>query len=170
MRRCSSWNLAKDAEPRLVEPDILGNLTPADTPESLPTVATLPEETSFLHQQALTPFLNEVRTERVAEIERISEHVEISLTEVLNKLDQEIGRASNEVTEQVVGSQGRLAFAERRHDEANARRERRRLELQRQKALTLQGVERYDKCSCSPASRRRTIPKSSGFVPMKKPK
>ena len=134
--------LAGDAEPRLVETDILGNLTPGDTPSSLPTVAGMPEETDFLHQQALTPFLNNVRTERVAEIERISEHVEISLTEVLNKLDMEIGRASNEIAEQVVGAQGRLAMAETRYDEANSRRERRRLEFQRQKALTIQGVER----------------------------
>ena len=134
--------LAEDAEPRLVDPDILGNLTPTNIPSSLPTVAALPEDTNFLYQQALTPFLNKVRMERVAEIERISEHVEISLTEVLNQLDQEIGRASNEIVEQVVGAQGRLAMAETRYDEANARRERRRLELQQQKALTLQGVER----------------------------
>ena len=134
--------LAEDNKRRLVDPDILGNLTPAGNPDQLPAVATLPEDTGFLHQQALTPFLNDVRTERIAEVDRISEHVEISLTEVLNQLDQEIGRASNEIVEQVVGAQGRLAIAETRYDEANARRERRRLEFRRQKALTLQGVER----------------------------
>ena len=134
--------LAEGAAPKLVEPDILGNLIPVDIPERLPDVAIWPEDTDFLHQQALTPFLNEVQTERVAEIERISDHVEISLTEVLNQLDLEIGRASNEVAEQVVGARGRLAIAETRYDDANARRERRRHELRQQKALTLQGVER----------------------------
>lgn len=134
--------LSEDTGHRLVDPDILGNLTPADVPDRLPAVASLPEDTDFLHQIALAPFLNDVRTERVAEIDRISEHVEISLTEVLNQLDQEIGRASNEVAEQVVGAQGRLTIAETRYDGANARRERRRLEFRQQKALTLQGVER----------------------------
>ena len=134
--------LAEDAKAKLVEPDILGNLTPADVPDGMPGVANLLEDTNFLHEHALMPFLEEVRSERVAEIERISEHVEISLTEVLNRLDQEIGNAYAEVEEQVVGAQGRLARAEARYDEVNARRERRRVELQGQRALTLQGVER----------------------------
>ena len=60
----------------------------------------------------------------------------------LERIDQEIGRASEDLEKQVVGAEGRLAQAEARHDEATARRERRRRELGQQKALTLQGVER----------------------------
>ena len=40
------------------------------------------------------------------------------------------------------GAEGRLAQAEARHDEAMERRDRRRCELTKQRALTLQGVER----------------------------
>ena len=88
------------------------------------------------------PFIDEVRAERLAEVERIGEHVELSLTEVLQRIDEEIGRAADEVANEVTGAEGRLAQAETRHAEVLARRERRREELKRQRAVTLQGVER----------------------------
>ena len=134
--------LAETGEPRLREPDILGNLTPAAVPDDLPAAASLPEATGWLNERALGPFIEKVRSERLDEVDRIAEHVELSLTEVLGRIDQEIGRASEDLEKQVTGAEGRLAQAEVRHDEAMARRERRRRELTRQKALTLQGVER----------------------------
>ena len=94
----------------------------------------------WLHEHALVPFIEEVRAERQEEVDRIAEHVELSLTEVLQRIDQEIGRASEDLDNQVTGAEGRLAQAEARHDEAIARRERRRRELTQQRALTMQGV------------------------------
>ena len=140
--RLFTVELAEGGAIRLREPHILGNLTPTAAPESLPAVAALPEATAWLNQHALTPFIGEVREERLAEVDRIAEHVELSLTEVLQRIDQEIGRAAEEVEKQVTGAEGRLAQAESRHDEARARRERRRHELTQQRALTLQGVDR----------------------------
>jgi hypothetical protein len=46
------------------------------------------------------------------------------------------------VEQQVAGAEGRLAQAEARHSELLARRERRRIDLDRQRALTLQAVDR----------------------------
>ena len=132
----------EDGDPCLHEPDVLGNLSPADSSPGLPSVASLPEPTAWLNEHALVPFLNHVRRERLAEVERIAEHVELSLTEVLQRIDQEIGRAAEEVDKEVAGAEGRLAQAEARHAEVLARRERRRDELKRQRAVTLQGVER----------------------------
>src|SRR5690606_27762970 len=63
-------------------------------------------------------------------------------TELLQKVDEEIGKAAAEVERGVQGSEGRLAQAEQRHAELLARRDRRRQELQQQRSLTLQGVER----------------------------
>ena len=83
-----------------------------------------------------------MQDERLPEVDRIAEHVELSLTEVLQKVDLEIGRASEDRENQVTGAEGRLAQAEARYDEAMARRERRRHELTQQRALTLQDVER----------------------------
>ena len=128
-------------EPQLREPDILGNMVPASV-SALPPVAFLPEATDWLHEQALAPFIAEVRKERLAEVERIGEHVELSLTEVLHRADAEIGRAAEEAESGVAAAEARLAQAEARHAEALARRERRRGELKRQRAITLQSVER----------------------------
>jgi superfamily II DNA or RNA helicase len=129
-------------EPIPREPSILGNLMPAAPPDPLPSVATLPEASAWLHEHALKPFLEEVRQERLTEVERIGDHVELSLTELLQKADDEVGKAAAEVERQVQGSEGRLKQAEDRHAELLARRDRRRTELQQQRSLTLQAVER----------------------------
>ena len=128
--------------PKLREPQVLGNLTPAEAPETMPTVASRPEEDGWLHQNALSSFIEEVRKDRTEEIQRIAEHVELSLTEVLLRTDQEVGRALEDVENNVQGAEGRLVQAENRHSAALNRRERRRGELTQQQAMTLQGVER----------------------------
>jgi len=129
------------AEPKLREPSALGNFTPAEAPDELPSIALAPEPASWLHENALAPFIDETRAERLAEVERIADHVELSLTELLQRADEEIGRAAADVEEAKQGAEGRLAKAENRHAELLARRERRREELGRQRALSLQAVE-----------------------------
>ncbi len=131
-----------DGPPRLREPDVFGDLSPAAPPERLPSAAALPEAFPWLNEHALVPFLDEARAERLAEVDRIAAHVELSLTEVLQRIDVEIGRAQEDRENGVAGAEGRLAQAETRHDEALARRERRRVEGAQQRAVTLQGVER----------------------------
>jgi len=84
----------------------------------------------------------ETRRDRLTEIERVSAHVELSLTELLQRADEEIGRAGSDVEQKLPGAEGRLAQAESRHAELLARRDRRRTDLERQRALTLQAVER----------------------------
>jgi Protein NO VEIN, C-terminal len=134
--------LGETGDPSLREASLLGDCTPAEPPKNLPAVAALPEATAWLNQHALTQFLEEVRSERLAEIDRIAAHVELSLTELLQKADEEIGRAGAEIEKKVGGAEGRFAQAEARHAELMERREKRRQELERQKALSLQAVER----------------------------
>ena len=129
-------------EPRLQEPGLLGNFAPADPPAEMPTVATSPEATTWLHENALAPFLEETRKDRLLEVERVSAHVELSLTELLQRADEEIGRSASDAEQKLPGAEGRLAQAESRHSELLARRDRRRIDLDRQRALTLQAVER----------------------------
>ncbi len=129
-------------EPVLREPGILGNLIPAPRPQVLPQAALLPEAAPWLHTNALRLFLEEVRRERTAEVDRVSEHVELSLTELLQRADEEIGKANEDREKGVPGADGRLAQAENRHAELLTRRERRRKELEQQRSLTLQAVER----------------------------
>ena len=147
--RLVAVELQAGREPQLREPTVLGNFIPArpaggaaEAPSALPEVAGLPEAVGWLHQAAFQPFIEEVRQERLAEVERIAEHVELSLTELLQRADDEIGKAAAEVQRNAQGAEGRLAQAETRHAELLARRDRRRHELQQQRSLTLQSVER----------------------------
>jgi superfamily II DNA or RNA helicase len=140
--RLFAVEIAEDGAPRLQEAGLLGNFTPADPPAEMPAIATIPEATSWLHEHALAPFLEETRKDRLTEIDRVSTHVELSLTELLQRADEEIGRAGSDVEQKLPGAEGRLAQAESRHAELLARRDRRRTDLERQRALTLQAVER----------------------------
>ncbi len=134
--RLFALEISNDGKPSLCEPNVLGNFTPAASPETLPAVATLPESTSWLHEHALAPFLEEARKERLAEVERIADHVELSLTELLQRADDEIGRAQEAVERGEQGAEGRRTQAEARHAELLQRRERRRKELEQQRALS----------------------------------
>ena len=125
--RLFAVEIPEGGEPRLQEPGLLGNFVSADPPAQMPTVATLPEMTTWLHEHALAPFLEEARTDRLSEVDRVSAHVELSLTELLQRADEEIGRAAADVEQKLPGAEGRFAQAESRHAELLARRERRRL-------------------------------------------
>jgi superfamily II DNA or RNA helicase len=140
--RLFTVEVAEGRDPLSREPAALGNLTPTSPPDSLPAAAHLPEASAWLNERGLQPFLAEVRKERLTEVERVADHVELSLTELLHKADEEIGKAAAEVEKGTQGAEGRLAQAETRHSELLARRDRRRLELQQQRSLTLQAVER----------------------------
>ncbi|MBM3127634.1 MAG: DUF3883 domain-containing protein [Chloroflexi bacterium] len=147
--RLFAVEICANEEPRLQEATVLGNFTPAETAAtSFDSAALLsgcvaaPEATDWLNANALMPFIEEVRAERLNEIAHIAQHIELSLTELIQKADEEIGRASMEIEKGVQGAEGRLAQAETRHGDLLARREKRRQELERQKSLTLQSVER----------------------------
>ena len=135
--------LQEGREPRLREPDILGNMTPAPIGSTdLPDIASLPEADDWLDTHALTPFIDDTCAERLEEIDRVKRHVEISLTEVLQRMDTQLGLAIDDVSQGVAGAEGRMTRASSRQSEALARRERRRREFTQQRALTIQGVER----------------------------
>src|SRR5262249_10738291 len=140
--RLFAVEVGEDGTPRLQEPSALGNFAPAPEPTEMPAIAILPEVTNWLHESALAPFLEETRKDRLAEVDRVSTHVELSLTELLQRADEEIGRTTGDVEQKLPGAEGRLAQAESRHAELLARRDRRRVDLERQRALTLQAVER----------------------------
>ena len=140
--RLFAVELADHAAPCLREPNLLGNFSPAEPPAELPAIALEPEPLTWLRQNALQAFLEETRAERQAEVDRIAAHVELSLTELLQRADEEIGKANEDREKGIAGADGRLAQAENRHAELLARRERRRQELERQRSLSLQAVER----------------------------
>jgi len=140
--RLFAVEIAADGPARASSPSILGNLQPAEAADPPPDLAGAPEPTAWLHENALLPFLEEVRKDRVAEVERIAAHIEMSLTELIAKEDDLIGRLAEQVERGVEGAAGNLKQAEDRHSQLLHRRDARRQELGRQRALTLQSVER----------------------------
>jgi superfamily II DNA or RNA helicase len=145
-----------DGPPRLREPGILGDLIPAQDPVELPPVATLPEVTPWLNEHVLTPFLEQTRAERLSELERIAAHVELSLTELIRRADEEVGRAQEAVERGEQGAEGRLAQADARQTELLQRRDQRRKDLEQQKSLTLQAVDRITSVLVLPHPDRET--------------
>ena len=154
--RLFAVEVKEDGETLLREPTILGDFTPASIPNPLPELAEAHNTVDWLHTQALFPFLEEVRLERSKEIERIADHVELSLTELLQKADDEIGRAAAEIEQGIQGAEGRLAQAENRHADLSARREGRRRELEQQRSLAIQTVERITSVLILPHPERET--------------
>jgi superfamily II DNA or RNA helicase len=130
-----------DGTHQMAEPSVLNDLSPVQgTADVLPVGDEGVD--GWLHEHALDPFLAEVRAERADEVDRIAAHVDLSLTELLQKADEEIGRAAEAAEQRLQGAEGRLAQAESRHAELLARRDRRRQELERQRSVSLQAVER----------------------------
>ena len=140
--RLFAVEVADGKDPAMREPGILGNFTPAPAPHDMPAAAQGPEPTAWFQKTALQPFLEQTRKERLGEIERVAEHVKLSLTELIQRADDEIGKAATDVEKKLPGAEGRLSQAENRQAELLARRERRRRELERQRSLSLQDVER----------------------------
>ncbi len=140
--RLFAVEIKENNEHYLREAGLLGDFTPADPPETIPAIAFEPEPSVWLNKNVLEGFLEETQKERMAEVERIAEHVDMSLTELLQRADEEIGKAIEDKERGIGGADGRLAQAENRHAELLARRDRRRLELERQRSLSLQAVER----------------------------
>jgi hypothetical protein len=148
----------------LCEATALVDFVSADPPPELPEVAHSPEPIDWLNREVLQVFLQKTREERHAEVQRIEDHVVLSLTELLQKADEEIGRIGEEAQRGVAGSEGRLTQAENRHADLLARREQRKQDLTRQRSLSLQGVERIASALVLPHPERET-PEVRNFRP-----
>jgi hypothetical protein len=86
--------------------------------------------------------LEEVKRERLAEIDRIDAHIKIAIAELITREDRNIGRLAMEAEKGLEGAAGLLRMAEDRHQALLDRRGKRREELERQRALSLQKIER----------------------------
>jgi hypothetical protein len=75
-------------------------------------------------------------------VERVAAHIQMSLTELIAKEDAAIGRWEEEAERGIEGAAGNLKQAEDRHALLLERRENRRREMERQRSLTLQAVDR----------------------------
>jgi superfamily II DNA or RNA helicase len=154
--RLFALELGENGAPSVVDANVLGDFVPATAADVALGGTSLSDVHGWLQEQVLMPFLEETRADRQAEIERVAAHVELSLTELLQRTDQEIGRAQEAVDRGEQGAEGRLAQAESRHGELLHRRDRRRKELEQERSLSLQAVERVASVLVVPHPERDT--------------
>jgi superfamily II DNA or RNA helicase len=121
------------------QPTVLLDLSPAPQDTPTPDVELLPGKAvieSLLYEKALTPFLEEVQSERSKEIGTIKHHVELSLNELIHRQNMML---ADFIERQQRGEElsGLISQTETRLDELNARLERRRADLEREKQLMI---------------------------------
>lgn len=134
--------LCEGEKPALREPTVLGDFQPAPLPAALPPVGSATDGLPFLNAGPMSGFLAEVQEERVAELDRVAKHIEVSLTELISKEDEKLGRYNEDKENGVEGAAGLVAMTVARMKELEDRRDRRKVELARQRELTLQAIER----------------------------
>jgi len=121
------------------QPTLFLDLSSAPQGTKVPDDSELPDRSQLelcLVEKALTPFLNEVATQRLKETDTISRHIRISLNELINRQNLIL---ANLVERQQKGEElsGLISQAESRLDELNGRLERRLAELEKERQMTI---------------------------------
>ncbi len=136
----------KDGAISVRQPTIFLDLVPSPPGTSVPNASGLPDRNqaeSILIQVALTPLLTEVQREREREIKTVSDHMEVSLQTLIDKVQCQYAElfASKESGSTDAGLDGRLKIAEDRLDVLNNRLDRRRAELQMERHCTIDNIQ-----------------------------
>lgn len=137
---------AMDGTISIRQPTIFLDLTAAPTGTAVPDKSGLPDRTQIeavLIRDSLTPMLEEVRHGREREIKTISDHMELSLHTLIDKVQCQYAElfALKEEGSTDSGLDGRLKITEDRIDELNNRLERRRSELEMERQCSIGNIQ-----------------------------
>lgn len=140
----------------------------ADLVASLPDDSALPSRDQVeqvLIEQELNGFLAEIRTQRQKEVKTISEHMEISLTTIIDKVQCQFAELIEykESGSKELGLDGRIKQSEDRLFELNARLEQRREELQQEESCTITDIRHHGRAWVLPHP-ERTSPEIARMV------
>jgi hypothetical protein len=166
-RRLFSVQTGIDGSIAVRQPTIFLDLALAPSGTNTPDDNGLPGKDQVEHklvQDALTPFLESISTQRSREIETISRHMEISLNELINRQNL---RMAELIEAQEKGDTNPLLAAnlkttEDRLFELNGRLERRLEELQQERHCTISDIHHHGRAWVLPHPDR----KSPKFAPM----
>jgi len=120
---------------------------------------------NFLIQTALNPMLAEVTTQRTKDTQTIARHIEISLSELINRQQLRLVELA-EMQERGDTSQplaANIKTIEDRLDELNARLEHRRAELERERECMVGDIQHVARAWVLPHPERQT-PQMAGMV------
>ena len=146
----------------LKQPTIFLDLIPATETSEFPDHLNLPDSLQleqFLIESELNGFLTEIQREREREIKIISDHTEISLLAIIDRLQIQYGElfVKKESGSEETGLDGRLKQAEDRLDELNTRFDRRRIELTQEGNCMIAAIE--------PKGRAWVLPHPERYAP-----
>lgn len=143
---------------------LLGLLLPDNRPQPIPQI-NLDEAASqaFLYERALQPFLQQTAAERQKDLDLVKRHVELCFTELIDKRDEVltkhlIARDHGDPT-----ADGLIEIESQKILDLQRRRDSRCEELERQRALSLRGLERIAVALVLPHPERRA-PEVSNLV------
>lgn len=135
------------------------SLAPKDTlvPSDIQLPARERAET-VLYEQALIPLLEEERILRQKEVKTISEHMEISLNTIIDRVQLQCADLldQKESGSQEAGLDGRIKMCEDKLDELNNRLELRRAELQKEQQCTISNIQHLGSAWVLPHPERET--------------
>jgi len=142
-------------------PTIFLDLSPAAVGTKVPDREGLPDRNqleSVLIQETLNSMLEEVRVEREREIKTITEHMEISLHTLIDKVQCQFAdlQYKKDAGSIEAGLDGRLKMLEDRMDELNNRLEKRLVELQKEKQCSLSNIQHIGSAWVLPHPERHT--------------
>ena len=143
------------------QPTIFLDLSLAPKGTKVPNRADLlgkDEAESILHEQALKPLLNEQNNQREKEIQTISEHMELSLNTIIDRVQVQFAELMNQKDSgsQETGLDGRIQILEDRLDELNNRLEKRRDELKKEQQCTISNIRHLGSAWVLPHPERDT--------------
>ncbi len=123
-----------------VAPDDLAGVLPDDS-----TLPSLDQVEAALIEQALNPFLVEIQTHRIKDIETIRDHLEISLNAIIDRVQCQFGELldQKQAGSQESGLEGRLKQTEDRLFELNGRLEKRLAELEQEQSCAIFGIQHH---------------------------
>jgi len=136
--------------------------------DGLPNDADLPsrdQTEQALVEQELNRFLIEIRTQREQEVKTISDHMEISLNTIIDKVQCQFAEliSRQESGAKESGLDGRIKQMEDRLFELNGRLETRREELEKERSCTIANIQHHGRAWVLPHP-ERTSPEMAAMV------
>ena len=143
------------------QPTIFLDLSLAPKGTEVPDSVDLPgkeQAETVLYQEALMPILEDERVQRQKEVKTISEHMEISLNAIIDRVQIQLGELLNqkESGSHEAGLDGRIKMLEDRLDELNNRLEQRRNELEKEQQCTISNIQHLGSAWVLPHPDRET--------------
>jgi SNF2 family DNA or RNA helicase len=151
----------REGEITVRQPTIFLDLSLAPKGTEAPAITGFPgkdQSETVLYQQALMPILKEDHVQRKREVKTISEHMEISLNAIIDRIQIQLGGLLNqkESGSNEAGLDGRIKMLEDRLDELNTRLEQRRSQLEKEQQCTISNIQHLGSAWVLPHPDRET--------------